>query len=113
MEPNFIIIPCADPLSLLWKAFPELRSELDDGDSGPYYIYGRFADRLSSHSNDSQLWQRAYAFFDDLAAGGGELTELLVVGIFERLCEVPALVDRLKQNLGAAARKMLEELHTA
>lgn len=44
MDSNFIIVPSKDPKSHLWEAFPELRSELDDPDEGPYYVYARFAD---------------------------------------------------------------------
>jgi hypothetical protein len=64
MEPNFILVPSADPLAALWSAFPELRDKLDDGDSESYYIYERFAEHLASHTDDNQLWQRAYVFFD-------------------------------------------------
>jgi hypothetical protein len=49
MEPNFIIVQGANPLSYLWRAFPELRNEFDDGDSEAYYIYARLANHLASH----------------------------------------------------------------
>lgn len=100
MEPNFILVPNSDPLAVLWSAFPELREELDDGDSGSYYIYERFADHLVSHRDDLQLWQRAYAFFDSLAVAGGNLQEILVVGLFEPLRVDPVLTDRITQNIG-------------
>jgi hypothetical protein len=65
-EPNFVLVPGPDPVALLWKAFPELRGEIDDADSRPYYLYARFPDHLISSPHD-QLWDRAYALFDSLA----------------------------------------------
>jgi hypothetical protein len=112
MEPNFIIVPGADPLSILWQAFPELRNELDDGDSESYYIYERFADHLSSHRDDDQLWQRAYTFFESLATGGGSLQNILVVGLFEPLCADPVLAQRAKRNVGPIALKLLEDMQS-
>jgi hypothetical protein len=111
-EPNFIIVPGADPLSHLWRAFPELRNKLDDGDSEPYYIYDRFADYLASHRDDDQLWQRCYAFFESLAVGGGSLQDILVVGLFEPLCENAVLAERLQNNLGPLARKLLDDMQS-
>jgi hypothetical protein len=96
------------PVSVLWSAFPELREKLDDGDSGSYYIYDRFADHLASHCDDKQLWQRSYAFFNSLAVGGETLQEILVVGLFEPLCLDPVFAGRLKSNVGLAARKLLD-----
>jgi len=110
MEPNFILVPRADPLAVLWSAFPELRDQLDHGDSGSYYIYERFAEHLASHSGDNLLWQRAYAFFDSLAVGGSNLQEILVVGLFEPLCVDPVLTDRVKRNVGPTALKLLQDM---
>jgi len=112
MEPNLILVPSSDPLAALWSAFPELRDELDDGDSESYYIYERFADHLVSHRDDRQLWQRAYAFFDSLAVGGGNLQEILVVGLFEPLCVDPVLTDRMKKNVGPAALQLLQDMQS-
>jgi len=100
MEPNFILVPSADPLAALWSAFPELRDKLDDGDSEPYYIYERFAEHLASHTDDNQLWQRAYVFFDSLAVRAGNLQEIMVVGLFEPLCVDPVLTERVKRKVG-------------
>jgi hypothetical protein len=110
MEPNFIIVEGADPLSYLWRAFPELRTELDNGDSETYCIYARFADHLASHRQDAELWRRSYDFFERLAAGGGSLADVLTVGVFESLCDHPELVQRLRSNLGPLALKQLEEM---
>jgi len=110
MEPNFIIVPGSDPLTALWSAFPELRVELDEGDAESYYIYERFADYLASHRDDTQLWQRTYAFFDSLAVDGGNLQEILVVGLFEPLCVDPVLADRVKMNVGPTALKLLRDM---
>jgi hypothetical protein len=109
MEPNFIIVPGADPLSHLWRAFPELRNELDDGDSAAYYVCDRFADYLFSHRDDDVLWRRSYDFFESLALGGGGLQDVLVVGLFEPLCEDAPIAERLKKNLGPLARKLLDD----
>jgi hypothetical protein len=111
-EPNFIIVPGADPLSYLWRAFPELRNELNDGDSESYYIYDRFADYLALHRDDDQLWRRSYAFFESLALGGGSLQDILVIGLFEPLCENAVLAERLKNNLGPVARKLLDDMQS-
>ena len=111
-KPNFIIVPGADPLSHLWRAFPELRTELDDGGSETYRIYDRFAEYLASHLDDDQLWQRSYAFFDSLAVGGGSLRDVLVVGLFEPLCENAVLAERLKNNLASVARKILDDIQS-
>ena len=110
MEPNFVLVPDADPLSYLWRAFPDLQSELDDGDSECYYIYARFADLLASNHDDDQLWNRSYAFFESLAAGGGTLQDVLVIGVFEPLCEAPMLAARLKGNLGPRALTLFEDM---
>jgi len=112
-EPNFIIIPGAEPLSYLWRAFPELQNELDDGGSEPYYIYDRFAEYLQLHRDDHQLWQRSYAFFESLALGGGSLQDILVISLFEPLCENAALAERLKRNLGPVARKLLDDVRSS
>ena len=109
-EPNFIIVPGADPLSYLWRAFPELQNELDDGDSESYYIYDRFADYLELHRDDHQLWQRSYALFESLALDGGSLQDILVIGLFEPLCENAALAERLKNNLGPVARRLFDDM---
>ena len=90
--------------------FPELRDELDDGDSEPYYIYGLFADYLASHSGDDQLWQRAYRLFDALAVGGASLEDILVVGVFEAICVNPTLTERIRRNVGPAAFKLLQDM---
>jgi hypothetical protein len=108
MEPNFVIVHGADPLSCLWRAFPELRADLDDGDSEAYYIYDRFADYISSHRDDAELWRRSCDFFESLAAGGGALPEILVVGVFEALCGDSDLAQRLRSNLGPLALKQFE-----
>jgi hypothetical protein len=108
VEPNFIIVQGADPLSYLWRAFPELQAELDDGDSEAYIVYSQFADYLASHRHDDELWRRSYDFFESLAAGGGSLAEILVIELFETLCGDPELSRRLKSNLGPLALKELE-----
>jgi hypothetical protein len=112
-EPNFIIVRGVAPLSYLWRSFPELRNELDDGDSEPYYIYDRFAAYLASHRNDDQLWQRSYAFFEALALGGESLQDILVIGLFEPLCEHATFTERLKSNLGPLARKLLDNMQVS
>jgi hypothetical protein len=108
MDPNFIIVPSKDPKSYLWEAFPELRSELDDPDEGPYYVYDRYADYLLSHRDDDLLWRRSYTFFESLAVGGEE--DLLVVALFEPLFVDPVVKDRLKGNLGPSALKLFENM---
>jgi hypothetical protein len=110
MEPNFIIVQGADPLSYLWRAFPDLQAELDDGDSEAYIIYSQFADYLASHRNDDELWRRSYDFFESLAAGGGSLSEILVIGLFEKLCDDSELAQRLRSKLGPLALKQLEAM---
>jgi hypothetical protein len=112
MDANFILVPDSDPLSILWRAFPELRDELDDGDSESYYIYERFADHLAARRDDDQLWQRAYALFESLAAGGGNLHDIPVVGLFEPLCDDPILAHKLKRNVGPRALKLLDDMQS-
>jgi hypothetical protein len=85
-------------------------TELNDGDSEEYYIYARFADYLASHRDDDKLWQRSYAFFESLARDGGSLQDILVVGLFEPLCDDAALAERLKNNLGPLARNLLDDM---
>jgi hypothetical protein len=112
MEPNFIILPGSSPesaLAALWSAFPELRKELDDGDSEAYYIYGLFADYLASHIGDDRLWQRAYRLFDSLAVGGEYLQTILVVQVFEALCSNPAVAACIKSNVGPAALELFQD----
>lgn len=111
MEPNVILVPESDPLTALWTAFPELRNELDEGDSEPYYVYDRFAGHLVSHRDDNELWQRAFAFFDSLATDRN-LQEILVVGLFEPLCLDPVLADRVKTNVGPIALKLLRNMQS-
>jgi hypothetical protein len=113
MEPNFVLVSAPDPKALLWTTFPELRSEFDDGDFGPYYTYGRFAVHLSSNPNDELLWRRAYSFFDLLAADGGSLSDLLVVGIFESLADSPILEEKLRNNVGAVTLRLLDGMNAS
>jgi hypothetical protein len=109
MEPNFILVPSLDPLTPLWRTFPELRDVLDV-DGGPYYVYAQFASYLTSDREDQQLWQRAYALFDSLAAGDGDLMEILAFGLFEALCVDPDVTERVKANVGLAAQKLLDDM---
>ena len=108
-EPNFVLVSGVDPVALLWDAFPELREELDGGDSEPYYLYARLADILISRP-DNHLWTKAQVFFDSLALLGGTLQEILVIAIFEPLCGYPAIVERLQKNLGPATLQLLNDL---
>jgi hypothetical protein len=105
VDPNFIIVPEADPLEHLWRAFPDLRPELDEGEPA-YYTYARFADHLRARHDNTVLWQRAYEFFE-LLATSVSLQEYLVLGIFEPLSESPTVIERLRDELGPAARKLL------
>ena len=108
MEPNFVLVPTPDPLALLWTTFPELRSLLDDGDFGPYYTYGRLAEHLLSNPNDELLWRRAYGFFELLAADGGSLSELLVVGTLESLADDDTLEQKVRNNVGPVTLRLLD-----
>ena len=108
--PNFIIVSEADPVSCLCRAFPELENELDHGDRGSCYAYARFADYLASHRGDEQLWRRTYSFFESLAAGGGSLAEIPVVGVFEPWCVDVVLAEHIRDNLGPLARKLFDEM---
>jgi hypothetical protein len=110
IEPDFVIVPRPNPLSKLWEAFPELRSELDDGDSEPYNPYARFADHIASHADDDMLWQRSYAFFEALAADG--LEDILVIAVFEPLCDDPAAAERLQRNAGIRTLRLLRSMRT-
>ena len=85
--PNFIVVSEADPVSCLCRAFPELENELDHGDCGSYY-----------------------AFFESLAAGGGSLAEIPVVGVFEPWCVDVVLAEHIRDNLGPLARKLFDEM---
>lgn len=108
-EPNFILVPGVDRVALLWEAFPELHGRLDEGDSRPYYLYAGLADPLIS-SPDDQLWDRAMFFSLRWRFLGKRCQEILVIAIFEPLCEYPAIVDRLQQSLGPAALRLLNDL---
>jgi hypothetical protein len=110
MEPNFVIVPRPNPLSKLWEAFPELRSELDDGDSEPYYTYARFADHIALHPDDDNLWHRSSAFFESLAADG--LEDILAIAVFEPLCDDPARAERLQRNAGICTLRLLRNMRT-
>jgi hypothetical protein len=113
LEPNFIIVPQPDALRVLWQAFPELQGELDDGtDFGPYYTYARFAEFLVAHREERELWDRAYGFFESLAASGSNLEDILVVALFEPLSDHRIVAERLKNNLGPRSLKLLIESQT-
>jgi hypothetical protein len=75
-----------------------------------FYIYDRFADYLASHRDDDQIWRRSYALFESLALRGGSLQDILVIGLFEPLCENTMLAERLKNSLGPVARKLLDDM---
>ena len=89
---------------------PGTRNELDDGDSEAYYIYARYVDHLTSHRDDDELWRRSYQFFELLSTGAGSLAEMLVVGLFEPLCEDPEVANRPRSNLGPVAMKHLVQM---
>jgi hypothetical protein len=111
MEPNFIVVPNSDPLVVLWKAFPEFRTQMEGDEDAdlPYYVYARFADHLLAHCDDTLLWQQAYALMDSMAADLS-LQDLLVVELFGALCVDPAVVIRLEENVGIGARKLLRSM---
>lgn len=110
MEPNFVIVPKVDPLTILWRAFPELRIELDDEDCGAYYAYDRLADLLAGRPGDIELWRRASELFELLAAGGTDSETLLVIAILEPICEDSALAERLRDSLGPMSLRQLESM---
>ena len=105
---NFVLIPKPDPTEVLWRHFPELKAQFDDGDSTPYCLYGAFSVHLTNNRGDHSLWKRAHALFDELATGSGDLPDFLVLGIFENL---PADID-LRSALGTAARELWDQFQT-
>jgi hypothetical protein len=104
MEPNFVIVPKPDLLSLLWSAFPEFKSGVDeeDRDLGNYYVYARFADWLSAGREDYRLWQRACRFFELLAPVEPDM----VVDVLEFLCQDSILAQRIDSNAGPEVCKL-------
>jgi len=110
MEPDFVIIKHPDPLAILVESFPEVQDHLlpEDADYGTYYVYGRFAEYLASRPKEEPLWFRAYEFFEILAKGGSA-TEGLLADVFEALCSDAVVAQKLKKNLGPAARTILNQ----
>jgi hypothetical protein len=107
MEPNFIIVKSPDPVGILLETFPELEDlQQDDEYDDAYYVYGRFAEYLSSKIDDEQLWQRAYEFLEVLATGGSVLRGLLTE-IVETLDPNGAAAQKLKTNVGPAVAVFL------
>ena len=102
---DFVLVPKPDPTEVLWRHFPELKAQLDDGDSPPYYLFGTLSRHLADNRGDQSIWTRAHTLFDDLATGPGDLTDFLVLGIFENL---PTDLD-LRSALGPAARDLWDQ----
>jgi len=106
MGPNFVIVKYPDPLTLLVETFPEVHNLLEDAELGAFYVYARFAEYLSSHTDDQQLWARAYSFFETLANGNSEM-EALLVEVLEDLSLGDTLKQKLAHSLGPKARGFL------
>ena len=106
MDPNFVIVKFPDPLALLVETFPQAQPLLEHADQGSFHVYARFAEYLAAHTDNEQLWDRAYSFFETLANGNSMMEELLV-----ELLEVLSVGDRLEQKLahglGPKARAFL------
>ena len=106
MDPNFVIVKFPDPLALLVETFPQAQPLLEDADLGAFYVYARFAEYLASHTDDEQLWNRAYSFFETLANGNSEM-EGLLVELIEDLSVSDPIKQKLTHGLGPKARGFL------
>ena len=104
MGTDFILVKFPDPLTLLAETFPEVQDLLQDPELGSYYVYNRFAEHLELFADDEQLWNRAYSFFETLAAANKDL----LIEIFESLCLHETLKERLDRNLGPMARALFD-----
>ena len=106
MDPNFVIVKFPDPLALLVETFPQAESLLEEADQGAFHVYARFAEYLAAHTDDKQLWDRAYSFFETLA-GGNSMMEELLVELLEDLSAGDTLKQKLAHRLGPKARGFL------
>lgn len=112
MTTDFILVPRHDPLKLLHDHFPDLINILDEelDDDGVYYVYARFAESLLRNLHDEDLWARAIKFFDALAeTKDSECEKVLVIEIFDILCDNPVAHARLRKSLGETAQSHLLE----
>ena len=95
-------------LDSLWRAFPELRAELDpEGDEEPFLVLSDFAAHLMVADKEA-LWRRAYAYINEVAENQPSLQELLQLGIFETIWQDRELTTRVKSHLRPVALALFE-----
>ena len=96
-------------LDSLWRAFPELRTELDpEGDEEPYLVLSDFAAHLMVLADNADLWRRAYAYINEAAENEPYSRELLQLGIFETIWQDRELTARVKSHLRPLALQLFE-----
>jgi hypothetical protein len=105
---GFIIVtPNDDAIGRLRAAFPDIWNDLlevSDPDT-PFLLYFAFAELLLARRGDTELWQRAYRFFDEVAeCSGGEVSSVLTEA-FDRLWD-SEMRDVIDKNLGSVAQRL-------
>lgn len=111
MDPNFIIVvPSVDAVERLRSSFPSVWPEVLEYayPDSPTLIYAGLAEILLQHRDDSDLWERAYRFFNEMAATGDASLEYALTGAFERLCDSDMAAD-VDARLDGAARSLFRK----
>jgi len=104
-----IVKPDDDPVSRLRTSFPDLWDDLltrADPDT-PHLLYFAFADLLMERRDDTDLWDRVYRFFDEIAEGRDGAAHDVLAEAFDRLCDSD-MRDEVETHLGAAAKALYQ-----
>jgi hypothetical protein len=107
MSMDFTIVGSNDAVERLRTSFSDLWNDLlEQADPDhPYLLYFAFAELLLGRRGSTELWQRAYRFFDEVAEGGSAEAKNILTEAFDRLSDSEMRTE-VEKNLGSAARHL-------
>jgi hypothetical protein len=111
MDLDEMLIPKPrDPVGLLLKKIPEMRTQLDESDfNRPYVVFGLFAEYLKGNILSEDIIGRSFHLFNELAESGDpELVNLVQVGVFEGLVNATRWRALAGRHLGEKAMSLFE-----